>query len=89
MTATTRPEPSPELKAVYERVEKGIVWLTENDPTGAFHLWFGSGVQPFSPMPAQEESRREDYRRYHKNRTVFERLWKEMENREKVEGIEA
>jgi DNA polymerase III psi subunit len=71
-----------QLQAVYDRVEKGIAWLTANDPTGAFHLWFQSGIQPFAAMPAQEEARREDYRKYHKNRTVFESLWRQMENLE-------
>lgn len=77
---------TPEMEALQERIAKGIEWLTEHDPTGAFHLWFGAGIQPFSPMPGQAEERRGEYQRYHKNRSVFERLWREMENREKVEG---
>lgn len=84
----TATKPSEALSALYERIEKGIAWLTEHDPVSRFHLWFISGIQPFSPMPGQEESVREEYTRYHKNRTVFDRLWTEMENREKLEGIE-
>lgn len=87
MTQPAVREPSPELRAVQERVANAIEWLTANDPTGHFHLWFISSIQPFMPMPAQGDETREAYRRYHKNRQVFERLWREMENRERIEGL--
>lgn len=87
MVEATAPTPSPELEALYERIEKGINWLVEHDPKGAFHAWWCSQIQPYMPMPAQSEEAREEYRRYHQNRTVFERLWREMEAREKKEGI--
>ena len=83
----TIPQPSPELAAVYERVTKGMAWLTENDEHGAFHLWFTSGILPHMPMPAQGDDVKERYGRYYKNRTVWERLWREMENRERAEGL--
>lgn len=70
--------PSPELSALYERVEKGMAWLTEHDPTGAFHLWFKAGLAPNSPMPAQEESRKESWRAYFSQRDRWEGLWRQM-----------
>lgn len=71
-------EPSPELADVYARVEKGIAWLTEHDPSGAFHLWFESKISPIAPMPAQSDDRRAEYAAYHQARTLFERLWRKM-----------
>lgn len=67
-----------------ERVEKGIVWLTQHDPTGAFHLWYTAGISPGSPMPAQDETTREAYREYHKAREQWERLWNAMVSEEKT-----
>ena len=80
-------EPSAALLAVQERIGRGIEWLRDNDPGGAFHLWFEAGILPVTPLPAQDEARREAYKRYWKNRSVFESLFREMENREKMEGI--
>lgn len=80
---------SPELLAVEERVEKGIRWLVEHDPTGAFHLWFSSGLTPSSPMPAQAPERREEWAAYFKQRRIFEALWSTMVAMEKREGIKA
>lgn len=87
MVEATKPAPSPALEALYERIEKGITWLSENDPKGAFHFWWNAKIEPYMQMPVQGEEVREKYRRYHQNRTVFERLWREMEAREKQEGI--
>lgn len=84
-----RPEPSPELAAIYTRVESGITWLTERDPDGAFHVWFTSRIGPRAPMPAQSEARRAAYAEYHEARVLFERLWKKMvalEEREAAGG---
>lgn len=61
-----------------ERVEKGIVWLTAHDPTGAFHLWYTSKIAPSTAMPAQDEATREAYREYHKAREQWEKLWNAM-----------
>lgn len=87
VTETTTKQASPELLALVERIENGIRWLSEHDPTGSFHLWFESGILPVTPLPAQDEVRREEWKAYFKNRTVFERLWREMESREKLEGL--
>ena len=70
--------------SIAERVEKGINWLTEHDPTGAFHLWFTSKITPYSPMPAQTPERIAQYRTYYAARVLWERLWLAMEKEEKV-----
>lgn len=72
-----------ELDEIYIRVEKGIAWLTEHDPTGSFHFWFESGLTSLSPMPAQADTRREDWAAYYSARVIFERLWKKMTALEK------
>lgn len=76
--------PAPELDEIYARVEKGVTWLTEHDPTGSFHLWFTSGLTSLSPMPAQADVRREDWREYYAARVTFERLWRKMVALEKA-----
>lgn len=73
---------SPELEALQVRIGNGIAWLTEHDPTGAFHLWYEAGLTRLSPMPAQDEGRRAEWRAYYDARVTFERLWQEMETME-------
>jgi len=63
---------------ITERVEKGIRWLTEHDPDGAFHLWFIARITPGTPMPAQPVERQQEYRTYYKAREQWERLWNAM-----------
>ena len=82
-------DPSPQLQALYERVEKGIAWLTEHDPTGAFHLWYQGGLAPNSPMPAQDANRQADWRAYFAQRERWEGLWRQMHRLERQEGITA
>jgi hypothetical protein len=77
--STSRYYASPELDTLYDRVEKGIEWLTAKDPTGAFHLWYEAGILPSSPKPGQDEATRQGYAEYHPQRGLFERLWKRME----------
>jgi hypothetical protein len=57
-----------------KRVAAGIEWIRDHDPEGAFHVWFISGISPSSPLPAHEDSRREDYAAYHRNRRLLEEL---------------
>lgn len=67
-----------------EKVGRGIVWLGEHDPDGAFHLWFKSGLTERSPMPGQADERREEWQRYYRQRVIWERLdaqYAEMERR--------
>lgn len=56
------------------KVGRGMTWLTEHDPDGAFHLWFKSGLTERSPMPAQSEDRREAWIGYCRQRTIWEKL---------------
>lgn len=72
-----------ELATLHERVERGMAWLTEHDPTGAFHLWFTAKLHPSSPMPAQDDVRRAEYRAYYEARRLWERLWARMERMER------
>lgn len=76
---------SAELDAVEERIEKGVAWLTEHDPTGAFHFWFESGISPHSTMPRATDKQKEGYRQYHKQRLLFKALWEQMERLEAIE----
>lgn len=71
---------SDDLDELYARVENGIRWLTEHDPTGAFHFWFQSGITPASPMPAHDgiDDAKERYTAYHSARSHFEILWGRM-----------
>lgn len=62
-----------------ERVGNGMVWLTDHDPTGRFHLWFTARILPGTPMPTQTEQSVEDYRTYYKARQQWERLFAAME----------
>lgn len=70
------------MTVLAERVANGIGWLTEHDPTGAFHLWFEGGLLPGTPMPAQSEEVQEAYREYYKARVTWERLYKAHEAEE-------
>lgn len=78
--------PSDELVAVYGRIEAGMAWLVEHDPTGSFHLWFESALTPLAPMPAQAPERRADWSAYHGARSLWERLWRKMVSLEKKEA---
>ncbi len=71
------------LEELYRRVANGIVWLQEHDPTGRFHLWYTARLTPASPMPAQDEASKEEWRTYYSARVQFEKLWAAMEREEK------
>lgn len=77
--------PSDQLTKLYDRIEKGMTWLTEHDPTGAFHLWHKAGLAPNSPMPAQDQERKDDWRAYFQQRERWEALWRQMVRLEKQE----
>lgn len=76
--------PSTELVELYGRVENGIRWLIEHDPSGSFDTWFRAGLTALSPMPAQDAARRDEWRAYHSARTTFETLWRKMVRLEKA-----
>lgn len=83
-------EPSDELVAIYERVEKGLVWLCEHDPDGSFHLWYESRIPTYAQTAAEKAdpdrmARRHAYAEYHGGRDTFERLWAKMVALEKKE----
>lgn len=67
------------------RVAAGMTWLTEHDPTGAFHFWFKAGLTKSSPMPAQAPERREDWIDYYEQRVLWERLYAECERLDAAE----
>lgn len=66
------------LTTLQRRVADGITWLSEHDPTGAFHFWFESGLTPRSPMPVQDEARREEWAAWHKARQLWGALDREL-----------
>jgi hypothetical protein len=68
------------------KVERGMEWLSAHDHNGAFHLWFTSRITPSTPLPAQDEGRREEYAAYYKQRQIWEALWSEMIRREPGEA---
>lgn len=74
---------SERLPELYRRIDNGIAWLTEHDPTGRFHLWFMAKLLPSTPKPAQDEASKDAYAAYYPARVTFERLWSEMEREEK------
>lgn len=76
---------SPELRGLWQRVAAGIAWLTEHDPAGAFHFWFQGGLTPSSAMPRQNDEAIEAWRRYYRQRRIWEELWKQMERLERTE----
>lgn len=57
-----------------ERVGRGMTWLAEHDPSGAFHIWFTSGLTASTPLPAQDADRREAWQRYYRQRVIWEQL---------------
>lgn len=57
-----------------EKVGRGMTWLAEHDPDGAFHLWYSSGLTANTPLPAQGAERREEWQRYYKQRRIWEQL---------------
>jgi hypothetical protein len=61
-----------ELRKLQERVAAGIVWLTEHDPLGVFHIWYEAGLTPVSHIP--DEERRQAYAEYYPQRRLFDRL---------------
>lgn len=63
-----------EIEQLQQRVGKGIDWLREADPSGAFHLWFTAGILPTTPMPAQDDETRQRYAEYFRHRSTWERL---------------
>lgn len=70
---------APDVAELRERVAKGIDWLVAHDPSGAFHHWFEAGLSPLSPMPGQGEDRRKEWQEYHRQRTRWERMSKDLE----------
>lgn len=76
-----------DLEKLYERIEKGIAWCTEHDPTGRFHLWYESKILPSSPKPAQDEASKAGYAEYYRGRLQFEQLWRAMEREEKRRAV--
>jgi hypothetical protein len=84
--AGTIPEPSAELARLYERIERGIAWLSEHDPQSAFHLWFEGRILPTSPMPAQSPEVKAAYTDYYRARVQWEQLWAAMVRLEKQEA---
>lgn len=76
-----------DLEKLYERIEKGIAWCVEHDPTGRFHLWYTAKILPATPKPAQDEQSKADYAEYYKGRLAFEQLWRAMEREEKRRAV--
>jgi hypothetical protein len=74
MTETAEAVRTRQIEELRERVEKGINWLVEHDPDGSFHHWFVAGLTGLSPMPAQQDHRREAWREYHRQRVRWESL---------------
>lgn len=64
----------PELVALQQRCEKGLVWLAEHDPQERFHLWYVAKLTPFSPMPAQGQEVIKAWTDYFNARVLWERL---------------
>ena len=62
------------IEELRKRVGKGTEWLRDNDPGSRFHLWFVSGLVRNSPMPAQDEATKDDWRRYYDARRLWEGL---------------
>lgn len=56
------------------KVGRGMDWLAEHDPAGIFHLWFTWGLTASTPLPAQDADRREEWRRYYRQRQIWEQL---------------
>lgn len=83
MTEPGRRDPddvSDDVKALRERVAKGIEWLTANDtPAGTFHFWFTAGLLPTSPFPNEKPERIEAWKEYHRQRVRWERLSRDLE----------
>ena len=79
MTEAAKTAISDQIEELRERVEKGINWLTEHDPDGSFHVWFSAGLTGLSPMPAQQDHRREAWREYHRQRERWERMSRDLE----------
>lgn len=75
------------LQAIYARVEKGIGWLVDHDPDGAFHAWYQAGITPASKKPAQPPEVVEAYAVYFPQRELFEKLWRQMVVLERKEGV--
>jgi len=71
------------LRDVQVRIGNGIEWLTVNDPKGVYHLWYTSGILPYSPMPAQPAEVREQYQRYYAARKTFDSLERQEEQLQK------
>lgn len=63
-----------DVEKLRERVERGIEWLVEHDPAGAFHLWFTANLLPSALMPAQSQEVIDAYREYHRQRVRWEDL---------------
>lgn len=77
---------SEQLDRLAERVGNGITWLTEHDPTGAYHLWFTGRILPSSPKPGSTPEMAEGYRAYYPARVAFEQLFSAMEREEQKEA---
>lgn len=78
MTETAIEAVSDEVQQLRERVGNGITWLSENDPDGSFHHWFKAGLSPMSPMPAQPPERVAAWREYHRQRTRWEAMSRDL-----------
>lgn len=73
-----------------ERVAKGIQWLVDNDERSRFHIWFGAGLTPVSPMPAHEGTPevRSAYDVYYRARVLWERLMSRLEAEDRRRGAD-
>ena len=67
-----------QLTALQVRVQKGIEWMLEHDPTSAFHAWFTAGLTKTSPMPAQDDETQERWRAYYDARVLWEMLERKL-----------
>lgn len=72
------------LETLQARVAKGLEWLNAYDPVGNFHRWFEAGIFPSSPVITlhHTEEERDRYREYYRQRELWERLWKQMDQLE-------
>ena len=72
-----------DIEDLAERVARGMNWLSEHDPDGSYHHWFGAGLLPMSPMPAQSPERIAAWKEYHRQRTRWERMFADLERLER------
>lgn len=75
----SEPTEATAIEQLEVRVRKGIAWLSEHDPDGAFHFWYKAGITKLTPMPAQPEDVIERWVRYYDNRVAWEALFAKLE----------